>query len=247
MAGQQPTLKAIPLGDLVEDYRLYPRKAVDGSTVEEFREALRAGAKFPPIRACAKSLRVIDGFHRLTAYRRELATHALCSLEDVPDDAELFRRAMTANASHGRRYSVHDYEHAVMLAKRLGLSREQISADLFLPPERVSKLERMCPAGDSSKPERNVPGAGGRSRLQEKSFDTISQVTWVNSLRRCLREDLINDRSEELREGLEELSVLLSEYLSREVERAARASRQRPQPERWVRLSAETEGLHGRA
>jgi hypothetical protein len=213
-----PDLRTLPIDDVVEDYRLYPRSEVDGATVEQFREALRAGAKFPPIRVCSKTLRLIDGFHRKTAYRREQATHVLCSLEEVADDVDLFRRAAAANASHGRRYSVDDYATAVRLAKRLGLTREQISADLLLPLDRVEKLERIS-AGRGhghAPPERNVPKAGGKpSKLVEKSMDTISQLTWTTSLLRCLREGHVNEQSEELRHQLEELSTVLGEYLSR--------------------------------
>jgi hypothetical protein len=211
-----PNLKTLPIGDLVEDYHLYPRAEVDGATVEQFREALRAGAKFPPLRVCSKTLRIIDGFHRKTAYEREHATHVLCSLEDVSDDVDLFRRAAAANASHGRRYSVDDYATAVRLAKRLGLTREQISTDLFLPLDRVEKLERISAGRGHAPPERNVPKAGGRpSKLIEKSMDTISQLTWATSLLRCLREGHVNEKSEELRSQLEELSTALGEYLSR--------------------------------
>ena len=212
-----PNLKTLPIGQLVEDYHLYPRSEVDQLTVEEFREALRAGAKFPPIRVCAKSLRIIDGFHRKTAYEREHATHVLCALEEVADDVDLFRRAAAANASHGRRYSVGDYATAVRLAKRLGLTREQISSDLLLPLDRVEKLERIS-AGRGhghAPPERNTPRPAKQSRLVEKSMDTISQITWTTSLLRCLREGHVNDQSEELRAQLEELSMALGEYLSR--------------------------------
>lgn len=214
---KQPDIKTLPIGDVVEDYHVYPRAEVDGSTVEQFREALRAGAKFPPIRICSKTLRIIDGFHRKTAYGREGATHVLCALEEVSDDIDLFRRAAAANASHGRRYSVDDYATAVRLAKRLGLTREQISADLLLPLERIEKLERISAGrGAPEKLERNVPKAGsGRSRLVEKSMDTIRQLTWTTSLLRCIREGHANQNSEELRAQLEELSEALGEYLSR--------------------------------
>src|SRR5919107_3857241 len=100
MTQQKAKLEKVPVEKLVEDYHLYPRSEVDLATVEEFREALRAGAKFPPLRVCSRSLRIIDGFHRKIAYERERATHALCSLEDVEDDRDLFRRAAQANASH---------------------------------------------------------------------------------------------------------------------------------------------------
>jgi hypothetical protein len=42
-----PNLKTLPITGLIEDYRLYPRAEVDGSTVKQFREALRAGASRP--------------------------------------------------------------------------------------------------------------------------------------------------------------------------------------------------------
>lgn len=214
---QAPRLKKIAIGELVEDYHLYPRAEVDQATVEEFREALRAGAKFPPLRVCSKTLRIIDGFHRKTAYEREHATHVLCSLEDVADYVDLFRRAAAANAQHGRRYSVDDYATAVRLAKRFGLTREQISADLFLPLDRVEKLERIS-AGRGhghAPPERNVPKPAKTSKLVEKSMDTISQLTWATSLLRCIREGHVNEKSEELRTQLEELSKELGEFLSR--------------------------------
>jgi hypothetical protein len=62
-----PNIRTLPIDRLVEDYRLYPRSEGGGATVEQLREALRAGAKFPPLRVCAKTLRVIDGFHRKAA------------------------------------------------------------------------------------------------------------------------------------------------------------------------------------
>src|SRR5918912_2365176 len=207
-----PDIRTIPMGQLVEDYRLYPRSEVDGATVEQFREALRAGAKCPPLRVCSKTLRVIDGFHRKTAYAREHATHVLCALEEVSDDVDLFRRAAQAKASHGRRYSVDDYAAAVRRARRLGLTREQISKDFFLPLERVEKLERLSAGrGSSPAPERNVPRPKPEkpSKLVEKSMDTISQLTWTTSLLRCIREGHVNEQSEELRHQLEELSTAL--------------------------------------
>lgn len=224
---KSPNLKTLPIDEVVEDYRLYPRAEVDGATVEQFREALRTGAKFPPIRVCSKSFRVIDGFHRKTAYEREGATHVFCALEEVADDIDLFRRAAAANASHGRRYSVDDYATAVRLAKRLGLTREQISSDLFLPLDRIEKLERISAGRGAPAPlERNIPKAGGKpSKLVEKSMDTISQITWTTSLLRCLREGHVNEQSEELRSQLEELSTALGEFLSRPKAEPAAARR----------------------
>ena len=215
MRERPPQLKKVAIDELVEDYRLYPRAEVDGPTVEEFREALRAGAKFPPLRVCAKTLRIIDGYHRKVAYEREQATHVLCSLEEVADDRDLFTRAAAANAAHGRRYTSGDLIQGVKLAKRLGLTREQVSAAFFLPPERVEKLERISSGGGSATLERNIPSSRSRSKLVEKSMDTISQLTWATSLLRCLREGHVNGKSEELRRHLEELSQELPEYLRR--------------------------------
>lgn len=213
---QSPRLETLAIERLVEDYHLYPRAEVDGATVEEFREALRAGAKFPPIRVCAKTLRVIDGFHRKVAYERERATHVLCSLEEVADDVDLFRRAAQANAGHGRRYTVGDQATAVRLARRLGLTREQISADLFLPLDRVEKLERISAGRGHAPLERNVPKAGGRpSKLVEKSMDAIALIAAAGVLTRALRGGGPDRRSEELDARLEELSEVLGEYLSR--------------------------------
>lgn len=241
-------LKKIPIEELIEDYRLYPRKEVDGATVEEFREALQAGAKFPPIRVCRTSLRIIDGFHRKTAYEREHATHVLCSLEDVADEIDLFRRAVAANARHGRRYSVNDQLHAIRLAKRLGLSRQQISFDLSLPPERVEKLERMWSGGKGQMHlERNIPSRGGKSKRVEKAMDTISQIVHATSLLRCLTDRLVDDKSEELREALEALLRELQQYLATHPRPSAQIVEQPRVTTPTILISSESESRLQRA
>ena len=56
--------------ELLLDYDLYPRERIEPFNVNQMIEALTAGRELPPIIVDRKSLRVIDGFHRVKAYQR---------------------------------------------------------------------------------------------------------------------------------------------------------------------------------
>jgi hypothetical protein len=95
------------------------REAVSPTTVSEYAEALRAGAKFPPIDVFFDGSRYwpADGFHRLEA-------HCQAGLQEI--DAELHngsRRdallyAAGANAEHGLRRTSEDKKRAVLTLLR---------------------------------------------------------------------------------------------------------------------------------
>src|SRR5688572_13414948 len=61
-------METIKASELVEDFDLYPRGDVDGTHVLSLVQALEAGVELPPIIACKKTKRIVDGFHRRRAF-----------------------------------------------------------------------------------------------------------------------------------------------------------------------------------
>jgi hypothetical protein len=95
------------------------RDALDAGTVSEYAEALRAGAKFPPIVVLfdGSDYWLADGFHRLEAHRQA----ELQEIEtDVHDGSrrDAVLHAAGANAEHGLRRTSEDKKRAVLTLLR---------------------------------------------------------------------------------------------------------------------------------
>lgn len=108
----------LAVASLVLDPGLQCRAQVDQATVEEYAEAMAAGATFPAIRvvrvdeAGSEVLLVVDGWHRVLAARRaERAELAGELLEGTRREALL--EAVRANAHHGLKRGHEDKRRAV--------------------------------------------------------------------------------------------------------------------------------------
>lgn len=105
----------LPIASIRTDGNTQPRDHINDTVATEYAEALRDGAKFPPVVTFhdGKDYWLADGFHRLLAY-------AYLDLTEIPAevrrgglrDALLF--ACGANATHGYRRSNDDKRHVVM-------------------------------------------------------------------------------------------------------------------------------------
>src|SRR5437870_2992592 len=167
----------IPIAKLVKDYTLYPRTDVSSTTIAQYTEAMRAGAIFPPIHADRQSYRIIDGWHRLEAYKRIGAEEVPVVLEDTKDDAELYMKAVVANSEHGRSFSPYDYSRILLRADELGLQRELISGVLHITGRRVEEITH----GFASLLD--TDGAGGHKVALKRPFRNfagkeMTQAQW---------------------------------------------------------------------
>lgn len=140
----------VPLAELVEDLDLYPRHSVDTTNVQSLALALEAGANLPPVVACSKSKRIVDGWHRCRAYRRVVGNDAVIDVEliNYPNEAELFADAVRRNASHGRRLDAIDQTRAIHMLEKFGWSSDRIAITMNVPTQRVEKLRIKVAYGD---------------------------------------------------------------------------------------------------
>jgi hypothetical protein len=214
--------KELPIEKLIEDFNLYPRHAVDSVTVGQYADALKTGAVFPPIRADAKTHKVIDGFHRLAAHRRAGINQILVQLEQTKDEADLFMRAVEANGAHGHRYTAFDYARILLQARELGLEREKLAIALNVPPTRLEDIERgfakTSTNGHKDIPlKRSITHMAGREMTpaQVEANDKLGgmkQTFYVNQVILLLESDLINLEDQSLLARLAVLADLLESY-----------------------------------
>ena len=133
----------IRVGSLVLDFSLYPRASgVNSQNISSMREALDAGARFPPIVACRRTLRVSDGFHRTKMYTGRFGPDHLVMVDDreYATDAELLLDAVRLNASHGQRLGAYDRIHVAILAERLSISPAETAAALHISVPKIGVL-----------------------------------------------------------------------------------------------------------
>ena len=78
MKKQLVTLK---VAAIVEDFNLYVRHSVDEYHAREIADHIEWGGSVPPIIVDKASMRLIDGFHRVRAYRRLYGSDAAIKAE----------------------------------------------------------------------------------------------------------------------------------------------------------------------
>jgi hypothetical protein len=107
-ARQQPASTiTISIDSIVFVKALYPRLREDDAAIERYRAAIDF---LPPI-VIARGRVLVDGFHRLQAYRRE-GRNSITAIDlGRITDAEIFNESIRRNAGHGLQLSLRDKEH----------------------------------------------------------------------------------------------------------------------------------------
>ena len=132
----------IKISDLVFDRKLYPRVEINASHVARLAQALRAGFVLPPIVVEEGTNRIVDGAHRVQAYRQEFGEDAKIEFKGVSfaSEAEFFLAAVAANSSHGLTLDPLDRTELLIRAAQLGLTREAIASALKITPEKAERI-----------------------------------------------------------------------------------------------------------
>ena len=159
------TRTSLSLDDVVVDPDLQVRAELDEDLVQQYVDALEAGARFPPIVVFEHSGAncVADGFHRVAAYRR--AGRAGIEADVYPGDRQhALWFALGANRAHGQRLGRDDKRRAIELAYREwpDLSQRAIVGHVGCTQPYVAKIRAQLITGYQL-PD-SVVGIDGRRR-----------------------------------------------------------------------------------
>ena len=222
-----------PVSDLILDYNLYPRSSIDRQNVRSIVEAMETGVELPPVIACEKSKRVVDGFHRVAAMKRVRGDDAEIAVEfrRYRTEGDLFAEAIRLNAPHGLKLNRTDRLRCYHLAKRLGVKEATIAKALSIDlkklrsliEERTATNGRPEPSEPSEKPREPEPVilkpankhlAGSRiseqQRLGNDRTGGNSQRFLVDRVIDLFECNLLDRSSETLMERLRHLRDILS-------------------------------------
>lgn len=160
---QKPTYPKVEMHHahlLVEDSDLYPRHKVDETHVTSLAEALRSGVSLPPIVADSRTKVVIDGWHRLRAYRRVYGDTVKVPVvfKSYPDRASMVREAVELNIVHGLRLQPVDQVRSAHLLKAAGLDTKQIAVVMRMTEARTEQiLARIAYRESAFRPDQLLP------------------------------------------------------------------------------------------
>lgn len=217
------------LSELVLDYNIYPRRQIDRYHVNTMLEYLKGGGTLPPLVICAKSLRIVDGFHRRDAYRRiskdDPNFEVECVEKTYKNDAEIFLDSMRYNASHGRTLTRFDRAHCILLAKHLRVSDRDIAKVLHVAPRDIKQMLGVRSAlkpGDTAELtaiKTTIKHKAGQRLTEEQSecndkLGGMNQGFYVNQIIMLIENDLIEWDNEKLVEKLQRLAELLEQALA---------------------------------
>jgi hypothetical protein len=131
----------VKVGELVIDYGILPRQAVNYTHVDTLKNAALAGESFPPMIAERSTRRIVDGLHRHTMYKQLYGAEHEVEVEfrDYADENQLWLAAVAANSAHGLAYTTYDRRRILVEAEKRGISREVISSAIKMPVEKAEK------------------------------------------------------------------------------------------------------------
>lgn len=139
-------MNTIALNAIELDTTIQCRADIDIATVNEYAEAMREGAEFPPVELFGTDAKcwIGDGWHRVMAARsiglKEIAAELLPGSR-----LDALKFALSANAVHGRRRTNADKRCAVAIALReFGKMSDRAIADMCAVSDpTVASMRRM--------------------------------------------------------------------------------------------------------
>ncbi len=157
----------LPIAAITADPDCQLRAACSGATVQEYSEALAAGATFPPVIVFSDgdSYWLSDGFHRFDAHQSAGLTEINAEIRSGGlRDAKLF--AAGANGDHGLRRTQADKRSAILVlltdTEWRGWSDKEIARRTATSDKTVAKVRR----------ELSGEGVNAEIRVEERTFTT---------------------------------------------------------------------------
>lgn len=219
----QSQRKRIPIAKLVLDFNIYPRHKVDSTHVKHLAETMQAGHTLPPVIVDAKTMRVVDGFHRVRAARSLHGAEAtmLCELRTYATEADVLADAIRLNAAHGRNLAPWDRARCIMLAEQVGLEGPRIAELLCVRIEslELKKVTRFAEYHNEPVPiKRTISHLAGQELTPQQVTANeraggMTALFYVNQIISLLENDALDWSNTPLVERLHVLGGLIATQL----------------------------------
>lgn len=140
------TIKEININEIKIDEKYYPRRNWDWFTVMTYAKSIKTNPEqeFPPIKIATlpniKEYILIDGWHRIKAYKQNKITKTKCIILEGFTEQELYIEAVESNNKHGKGYSTGDKIKIINDLTKLDINPTEISKLIQMPIADMKKL-----------------------------------------------------------------------------------------------------------
>lgn len=217
--------------DVVVDKNLYPRNQSYWITEVKYAEALKSGARFPPIELAERNnqLVLIDGLHRLNAHKLNKADNIEANITKGLSDAEIFAKAVELNSRHGQTLSADEITKAILKFQKFGFKPITISELLSMRIEKIEPFIKKRTITDMAtgetivlkKPLQQVTSQQQVTEVDTETLGGYSQVKLLADLITLFKNKWIQD-TPQIKELIAELYKLLTAYIQTYAETYAR-------------------------
>lgn len=219
--------RKIKISKIALDYDIYPREHLNAYHVDEIVEALKAGTRMPPIIIDQSTFKVVDGWHRIEAIRKQLGDKASieAELKEYEDEAAMFADSIRLNASHGQRLSRMDEAHCIAKAAEFKLKPAIVASLLNITAERAEVLvsRRLASSDEGTIVLKGSTAHLAGQRLSESQVEYnhkaggLNQTFYINQIIAMIEGDAVDWDNEQVTSGLKKLMELLEESLKAKV------------------------------
>jgi hypothetical protein len=155
--------------ECILDWNLWPRHSaqkLDTANIRQMKEALDSGVMLPPVIVNKDDMRVIDGFHRVTATLELFGDDAMieADVRHYETEGEMFLDAGRYNAKHGLPMSPMDRAYFIIKARRMRIPAPEVAKAIGMLPDAMKSFLEKRSAMVESTGER-IPLAYGASHL----------------------------------------------------------------------------------
>lgn len=104
----------LPIEQVVWEPKIYPRSKWNTATIERYVDAMKAGDEFPALVLEEGTNRLLDGKHRLEAYKKGGVEQVAVEWHEVPERISAKRYAAMLSSRHGDRMSNADLKELAL-------------------------------------------------------------------------------------------------------------------------------------
>lgn len=172
----------IKLSRLKMDPVLLDIRPIDTHVVSRYRQAMRAGARFPQIVTDTKRVIVVGNHQhaaRLEEYGKEFEIDVVC--RKFSGELERLETAIRSNVTHGEPLGSFSRKLAILRLEQLGSSPEAIAELLDVSPDRITRIAGMRVVVTGEKGETVMPLKHG---LEHLAGGTMTAAQYNNHVAR---------------------------------------------------------------
>ena len=219
------TRRVLAIKDIAWDKDLYPRSNPNWQISLTYKNAMKSGDKFPPIKVALfrRKYILVDGKHRIEAYKAIKQKHVDAEILFGLNKKQIFVEAIKANIAHGAQLGVNDKAQVIIRLKDIGYDIPKISNIMSMPVKEITNFSlrkitntfngREIPLKPALKHLSGMEVDDNIPSIQE-SYGPSSQFSLITELNSLIANRLIDIRDSKNLVALKRLYKLLGRYKS---------------------------------